>query len=151
MLPADAQRGATGHHDRQSATARKQAGDIDRRFDDLLEVVEDQQQVALAEVVADGIQCAAPVCLREAERSGDGRQDQRRLAYRGQIDEARAELIAALDGGRGVDRQTRLARATWSSEREQSDIGLNQTVADVDEQRVAADQWSGLSKRSRLH
>ena len=75
-------------------------------LDHLLEVVEQEQELALADVLGEAV-------LR-AEGLRDRLGDERRVAQRGEPDPEDACLVRGDEGGGGLEREPRLPRAAWA-------------------------------------
>ncbi|MEA2531246.1 MAG: hypothetical protein QOG89_2890 [Thermomicrobiales bacterium] len=75
MLAAQPQDLAAGDKDLQAGTGRQQIAHHRRGLDDLLEVVEDQQLIAFAQVRRELVEPRFAPGLSQAERLGNGRDD----------------------------------------------------------------------------
>ena len=111
-LAAHAQELAARNEQPQVRACLDERGQLRRRVDDLLEVVEHEQELALADVVRER-------ALR-ADRPADRVGDERRISDRGQADpeDSGHEVWDELAGR--LDRQTRLAGAARAREGEQA-------------------------------
>jgi hypothetical protein len=65
------QRSAARDQDLQPRARRQQLGDLDGRIQDLLEIVQYQQQLPLAEMSFESLQGGQPAVLRDAKLLGD--------------------------------------------------------------------------------
>jgi hypothetical protein len=73
---ADAQRGSTGHQQRQMRAVCQQRGDERRRFEHVLEVVENQEQVLVAQVLDQLLVDGAQASVAQAQRAGNRHRHQ---------------------------------------------------------------------------
>ena len=91
----------------------QQARDDPRGWENLLEVIEDQQHPAAADAVRDRLERAAPRLFREPERLADRAADTSlRIQYRRQWYECHAIGKGIRHRLSHLDRQARLARPT---------------------------------------
>ena len=108
----DAQQFAARDQQRQVRTGGEKLRELGRRLDHLLEVVEEEQHLPLADVVGQ--------VVLGAERLGDRLGHERGIAERGQPDPEDAGLELGHELGRSLDRQPRLARAARAGERDET-------------------------------
>ena len=104
----------------QSGRRLEQLADPRRRVDDLLEVVEHEQRLAIGQVAGEAVERCRPRRFHEREARRDRRDDQLRIADRVEGDEPRAILELAGHPSRELDRQPRLARAAGTGQRDQA-------------------------------
>ena len=125
----------------------QESGHVECGVDDLLEVVEHEQQLAVRNVVDQGLVRRAVGGFGKSEGPRHGREHQRPPADGGQLDKAHAqlELIGDVDGN--PDRQARLARTARPGQRQEANVGLQEAVADVGEQGIATDEGAWLGRR----
>ena len=102
-LALDAQELAAGDEQREVGAGAEERRELGRRLDHLLEVVEQEQQLALADVLGETV--------LGAERLGDRLGDERGIAERGEADPEDACLVLGDERGGRLDREPRLARA----------------------------------------
>ena len=102
-LALDAQELAARDEQREVGAGLDERGELGRRLDHLLEVVEQEQQLALADVLGEAV--------LGAERLRDRLGDERRVAERGEPDPEDARLVLGHELGGGLEREPRLARA----------------------------------------
>jgi len=141
VLPCQVQRRAARHQELQARTRREQTGQVCRRRQHLLEVVEHQQQLSIAQLarqpLRDGLRSAATT---DAQFARDGRGDEQRVANRRQIDEHDAVGEAVLDGPRQLDRQARFADPAGAGQGEQADLFVEQPLGGLSERVFPPDQ-----------
>ncbi len=89
----------------------EQRGELGRGLDDLLQVVEQEQQLPLADVFGEAV--------LDPERLRDRLGDERRVAKRGEPDPEDACLVLGNERGGRLEREPRLARAARAGEREE--------------------------------
>ena len=116
-LAADTEAFPARREDREVRTRLDEARECRRRLDHLLEVVEDQEHLALADVLGESI--------RGPERLPDLGRHERRVADRCELDPERPGLVVADELGRRLDREPGLAGTAGAREREEAG-----TVAD---------------------
>jgi hypothetical protein len=125
VLAGDAQGRAARREHPQVRGGGEQITDDRRRGRDLLEVVEHEEQGAVAELLRQRIeQCGARV--GDAERSGDSRQEQVRLEHAGEVDEdcsAREDRRQLLGHG---EREASLPRPAGADEGDEPGLRAQQ-------------------------
>jgi hypothetical protein len=121
MLAADAQHDSTCDQYPQSRATSEQIGDLGRRVEDLLEVVEDQQGWIVRQRGHHAIDQRLRPAFADAERLGDRRDEQVQVANRRQGDEGDGREIK-LERASNRNGQTRLAGAAGSGQGHQPDI-----------------------------
>ena len=80
MLAGEAQDVAAGDEHREARAGGQQGGDLGRGRHDVLEVVEDEQHVPLAQILGQAVAQGAAAHLAQTQRLGDGGDDETRLA-----------------------------------------------------------------------
>ena len=95
-----------GRHDVQPRARGEERGDVQRRVDDLLEVVEQQQHLTLTDVARHHLLCRGVTVERDTEHAGHRRQDEDRGPDLAEVHEVHAvrEVVAQLSGDRGRNR-----------------------------------------------
>ncbi len=111
-LTAHAQALATRDEQGKVGAALDERRELRRRLDHLLQVVEQQQQLPLADVLGEPV--------RGAERLRDRLGDERRIAERGQADPEDARLVLGHERRRRLDREPCLARAAGAGQRDEA-------------------------------
>jgi hypothetical protein len=137
----DAQQLATRHEQSQVRTPFDERGELRRGIDHLLEVVEEQQELPLADVLQEPV--LRPERLRDLVR------DQYRVAERRQADPEDARLELRNERGGGLDREPSLARAARSGQRQQPGAVLKQR-RDLRDLRLPADERAGRPREIRV-
>lgn len=100
-------------------TATEQLGNDRACADHLLEVVEDEEDVALADLVRHEVDGRAGRVVHQPQRPGDRRRDQIRVADRLQGDEPHPVRMALRGRRRDLEREPGLAGPAGSGERQQ--------------------------------
>src|SRR6266496_6135898 len=116
------QRSAARHKDLEVWTGRDHVLKQRRGPNQLFKVIKHQQQVLLTEEGAQLLVQGLPSDFFEAERLGDGRQDELRVADLGQGDKPDATLKVVEAFACHLHRQTRFADATAPGERQQANV-----------------------------
>ena len=96
----------------------KERGELGRRLDHLLQVVEEEQHLALADVLGEAV--------LGAERLGDRLRDERGVAQGGEPDPEDACLVLGDECGSRLEREPGLARAPGPGQRDESSSLLDQ-------------------------
>ena len=117
VLAREAEHHPAGGEDRQLLAIGEQIGNPRGGIDHLLQVIEDEQQMARLQI---GDQLAIDrqrTLITQAQPAGNSGQDQILIVYRGQIDEPGP--VAELPGDLGSDLQGQagLADAAWAGQR----------------------------------
>ncbi len=102
-LALHAQELAAGDEQGQVGTGGEERGELGRGLDHLLQVVEQEQQLPLADVLGKAV--------LGAERLGDRLRDERRIAERGEPDPEDARLVLGDERRGGLEREPGLARS----------------------------------------
>ena len=102
----------------QACEERRELG---RRLDHLLQVVEEEQHLALADVLGEAV--------LGAERLGDRLRDERGVAQGGEADPEDARLVLGDECGGRLEREPGLARAAGAGEGEEPRSLLDQGEA----------------------
>ena len=140
LLAVDAQRSPAGDEDPQARRAGEHLGQHRGRVDHLLEVVEDEQHLAVAQRLGDAVDHGPVRLVGHADRSSDGRRDQLPFTDRLQRDEPDPVGEVVGGGRRNLQGQPRLADAARPGERQQARPAqeperLLELVASSDERR----------------
>ena len=130
-LPLHAQELARGDEQREVRAGAEQRGELRRCVDHLLEVVDDEQQLPLADVLGEAVP--------RAERARDRLRDERGVAERGEADPEDARLEGRDERGGGLDRDPRLPRPAGAGQRDESVAALD-PGANLRELALAADE-----------
>ncbi len=107
--------------DQHAQTGRRLQEPLDhrRRRGDLFEVVDDEQLLAVPEVVMEGLLDRAARVLRDAERAGHGGGDHGGVHDVREVDEARAVVVVRQRGLRDLQREAGLPGAACAGQCEQ--------------------------------
>ena len=119
--PADPQQLPARDQEPQVGAGLEQLRELGRRLDHLLEVVEQQQELALGDVLGEAV-------LRP-ERLRDRLGHERGVAQRGQADPEDTRLERGHELGGDLQREPRLARAARTGERDEARAVPKQTRA----------------------
>ena len=119
LLAGDPQRGTAGDDHRQLGRRAQEVGDDRRPGDDLLEVVEDEQRVAVAEVLLDAVD-RRPLRREQAERAGDRGRHEVRVRHGRERHEPGAVRVPLDAVARQGQRQPRLAGPAGARERQEA-------------------------------
>jgi hypothetical protein len=120
VLHRDVQGDPTGDEHGQIGAFLDERGDVDRRRNDLLEIVEDEENVLAAQRGRQTLEGRSVRCFTETECIGDGPKNPRRIANRRQRYEVDA-IRKPADQVRGdLERQARLADPRWPGHRDQA-------------------------------
>ncbi|MDF3039208.1 MAG: hypothetical protein K0Q71_1914, partial [Thermomicrobiales bacterium] len=92
------------------------------RLDDLLDVIQDQQQVAMAQDCRERLGDRSIAALADAQRPGDHRDDQRGIADRRQRYEGDAVGEGVLELIRDLEREPSLANAAGTGQCHEPDV-----------------------------
>ena len=117
------------HEHGQARSSIEQLGDLRCAVDEVLEVVEHEQELAVPKLVVQQLAPARGAGLPQPERPGDRRQQELGLGDRGEVDERRsvgepgAEPVAELDG------EPRLADAAGPEQRDEPGCRVEQAAA----------------------
>ena len=122
LLPGQVQHRAARDDDPQPRRSGEQLGDERRGAHDLLEVVEDQQQLALAEVLLHPLLEVAIGRLPDAQGGGDGRGGRGAVASILEGDEEGAVGEIGQEALREREPEACLARAARAGERDQASL-----------------------------
>jgi hypothetical protein len=129
------------HEHLQMRTRLDESRNVARGLDDMLEVVQQQQQLLVAD---DGREL-----LARAERLSDRRQDELRVADRRQQDPVDTVREVADDVGRSLDREACLARPARPGESEQPTLAAQQ-LGDVCYLTLSTDERAGRPREVRV-
>ena len=120
-LTGNAQRLAAGGQDGQPGrVAQQRVGLTGAGVNQMLAVVQDHQQLLVAQIVGQRSIERTARLLRHAQRAADGRDQQRRVGYRGQLDQPGAVRVALEPVGGKLQRKSRLARPSRPGQGQES-------------------------------
>ena len=149
MLAVQVQHNPAADEDLQPRPGRQQLGQQRRGLEHLLEVVDHQQELPVAQVRLQLLQGRPVAPLGDVERRGERRGHQRRVAHGGQGDEGRAVGERRLEGARHRQRQARLADAAGPPQGDEPDARALQQLADGGGLALAADQRGQRRRQAR--
>jgi hypothetical protein len=131
VLGPQPQHRPAGGQDRHTTTAGQQPVQVASDLQHLLQVVEDEQPGAVAELLDQGLQ--RRVCPRQVDpdRPGDAGQDQLRLGGPGQGDEHGAGTEPVTQTLAHRHRQTGLANPARPGQGHQPHLGLREQAGDL--------------------
>jgi hypothetical protein len=111
---------------------------------DMLEIIEDGQQLARCQILADAVHPHTSAEVAQAQRTGDGWNIVGRAESRTKINKDNP-ILERVDQVRGdSERRSRLARATSANQREQARLRAKRQRADVGYLVIASNQWRRL-------
>ena len=119
LLPPERERDPAGGQHREPRRGGEQLLDHRAGLPHLLEVVGHEQELPVAEVVAQRLQDGAAGCLGDPQGPGQDGGDQVRVGDRGQVGEEGAVAVAGQQLGRDLEGQAGLAGAAGAGEGEQ--------------------------------
>ncbi len=140
VFDRQAERNPARHQQAQSRTPGKQTGERGSGWDDRFEVVEDEQGLAGAEEPCDSLGRRLRSRSLKTQCLKDRRKDEPWVAQRGQWHERHPVGELRADGGRGGQRQTRLADTTGTGQRQQRHVTPPDQAGDPRDLVIAADQ-----------
>ena len=111
-----------------------------RRGQHLLEVVEHEQELLVAQVLDQRLERALARLLAQAERLRDRRHDELRLADRRELDEGRAVREPLAHAGGELEREPGLAGAAGADQRQQAHVVAREQLAGLGELALAPDE-----------
>ena len=147
ILARESQHDPAGGEDLQPSAVGQQRRDVGRGPDHLLEVVQDEQHLARAQLRHELLRQRTGARVAEAEGPGDRRQDELRVAQRGQFDEAdaggerRSNLLRDPEGEAG------LADPSRAGQGDERDVVAEQEVTDGVDLVLAADEGSARGRQ----
>ncbi len=124
LFLTDPQGFAAGHQQGQSWTSSNQLIEVDGGVDHLLEVIEQDETVLLAEVASKGLPDTRFALHNDSGCLGDRLRDQRRLAHGSERDESNAVFERMVHFGSGSDGKASFSDASRPGERDQRKIWL---------------------------
>jgi hypothetical protein len=140
IFAVDAQRFPARREHFEVGTGREEIVDERRRREHVLDVVEDEKKLAIPQCHEQSIGKRLVSSLTDANRLGDGGNDEVRFAHWGEIDEAGA-IVELGDEIRGnLSGETGLTDPTGTSQGEQRNVGLEQELTDGGKFALPADQ-----------
>jgi hypothetical protein len=140
-LRAQPEHDQAGRQDRQPGTAGQQLVEVACGVDQVLQVVEYEQPLAIAEVVDQGLKGSVPtrqVCPRgpaDVAQHHLGPRDGRQRNEHGAVAEVLAQPLA------DRDREPRLADPTRARERDQPHVAPHDQIGDLVDGLLPTDQW----------
>ena len=148
-LGATAERCSARDEERHAGRSGEELVERGCRCEDLLEVVEEQQCSPLAQVLREALGEGAPGYFADAQPGGDRVHDEIRVCDRGELDEHRLRRVA-VDGGRGLDRESSLPRAGGPGEREETCVVASEELDDLAQLALPADEGRRPRPQRRL-
>ena len=147
MLGADVERLPARDQQLDLRTIAQQFGGHPRGGRHLLEVVEEEEHLAIPEAIGQLLPKGTVGSLADADRAAEPDEHRVGVAGTGQVDErhAVAEPLDLVAGG--ADRQGRLPRSARTGEGEQADRGILETPVHVRQLQPAADERRGLDRQ----
>ena len=142
LLAAEVQAGAAGHEDPELRRGGEEAGDDRGGVLEVLEVVEHEEHVAIAQRVRDGVEERPFRGLADEERRRDRRRQQVGFRDRGELDEERPVAVSQEPLRRDLEREARLAGATRPGQRDEP--GPVEERLDRGDLRLATDEGGEL-------
>ena len=118
VLAADAKRLPAGDEEGDGGSTGEQSGDVGRRIDDLLEVVENEQPPLLPEMLPEQLDDGQPRLLAQAQRLGHRQQHERGVMDRSQRNEVGAALEQLDQIGRCLQCKPRLPGPARAGQRQ---------------------------------
>src|SRR5256884_601844 len=137
------QGGAAGDQHVQAGTGSEHIGQGGRGSHHLLEVVQQQQQVALTQRHLQLLEQGTIKSFPQSERLGNGRDDSLRLAHGSQRHKADTVGEVGPQSCCGSQGQARFAHASWTGEGQQADLWTLQEGRDRLPLLLASDQRGG--------
>ncbi len=149
VLAGEAQDVAAGDEHREARAGGQQGSDLGRGRHDVLEVVEDEQHLPLAQIIGQAVAQGTAAHLAQTQRLGDGGDDETRLAegVEGHEPDPVRERIGHL--GRDLDGQPGLANPAGAGEGQQADVGAEQQGGGRGSLALAADEGSERGRQIR--
>ena len=138
-----------GREHRQLRRGREQLRDDRRGVEEVLEVVQDQQQVALAHEPRQRLGDRLPGRRAQVECLRDRGRDELAVADRRERHEAGAVGEPLLQPAGDLEREPRLARPAGAGEREQARARPMEQLAQVLELALAPDERAGRGRQPR--
>src|SRR5262249_21921944 len=126
----------------------EQLGDLWGGTQDMLEVIEDEQQIACCQILADAIQAQMCAEVTQAQGTSDGWNNVGRAESGTQVDKRNPMLERVDQTGGNCERQPGLARATSANQREQAGLRAEQQRTDVGHLVVASNQGCRLRRQT---
>ena len=118
----------------------EQPGDLRRRFEQVLDVVDDEERGPVADGRRDAVLEAAVADVDDAERRRDRRDHERRVVERREIDEAHARRVRVGNAGRRRHREPGLAHSAGPGQRDESIAPLTKQGLEEIEIVLSADE-----------
>ena len=145
-LPGDTERLTARRHDVQVRDANEErvehaCGPVEH----LLAVVEDEQRLAAAQLLHQGVDQRAVALLTQADRLGDGRGDEFGIPHRGEVDPPHPAGMTIGGFGGALEREPRLSAAPGAGQRDQP-VVLDE-LGELGELRLAGDERRQLHRQ----
>jgi hypothetical protein len=134
------------HQDLQASASPEQLAHERRGREHLFEIVEQQNELLVAQVVLEAIDQRSAALGAESERLGDRGRNQGRVVDRCQCDEADSVLEAIAQLGGDLQAETGLAGAARAGQRQQADIRVEQQLLRHGDFPVAPDERRTLER-----
>ena len=150
-LRAQAERLAAGHDDPQGRAQLDELTDVGGGLYDVFEVVDDQQQLLIAQRPGQRQQRRLGVVVEQTAGTPDRARDQAGIPERRQVDEAHALRELGLEQARRGQGQARLAHTAGTAERQQTRALLHYQLPDLLHLASPADQWPGRHGQARIN
>jgi hypothetical protein len=118
----------------------------------MLRVVEDEEELEWGERRDERLEWRLVRCVGNLERVRDGRDDERRVSERRELDEPGTVRVGISSDARGLQREPRLTAATSPRENEQPWVTTLEQRAQLGELTIPADQevrWRGQGRSCR--
>ncbi len=149
MLPRDPQEHAARDESLDAGRGRKHLGDERRSVDQVLEVVEDEKQLATPERFLNALDERAAGGIPESESARKLGGDERRIGDPCQVDEDDAVPEPGSELRSSLEREARLPGSARSGQRQEPNAFLEEQARDARQLELTADEWSGGSRQSR--
>src|SRR5215208_3291869 len=140
MLTRDAKERSTGHEAGEMRAPRKEFGDERRRFDDVLEVVEDEQGILPLQEVRDPLHERAMASFPHVQRWRDRGEDQSWVTDGGQWHEPEPVREVAGDGLGHPQGESSLADTARAGEGHEADRVLAEEITQSCEFALSSDE-----------
>ncbi len=147
LLAANSQRLPAGDDDLQPRCDGEELGDAGPGFDDLFEVVEDEEQLLVAQAVGEHVEGSAGARDGEGENSDDGLESVVGGGVGGEVDEPHAVTEAVGEVGGDLEPEPGLAGATGPGDGEQPGGRVVEHEPDGGEFLRAAEEVGGLERQ----
>ncbi len=140
VLRGQPQHAAARRQDPQLRGGLQQLGRRESARDEMLDVVEHEQQLALVQVLGHEVAPAGAPRLAEPQGPPDGGKELRRVADRGEVDEDGSVRQLVAYGVCNLERHSRLPDAAGAEQGDQPPAALDDEVVQLGDLPVAADR-----------